>query len=104
MLGFPNHYFKHLCRLQGVEVRDDMRLPQYFGHLTDDLIYRRIAPGLLKALKERKAERGKPSNKLHWWTSEDLGHNEFLLHIGTVVGLMKVNTDYDAFKKQLDVI
>jgi hypothetical protein len=101
---FPNDYFKHLCRLKGVELRDDMRLPQYFGHLTNDLVYRRIAPGLLRALKERRAERGRQSNKLHWWTSEEMGHPELLLHLGSVVGLMKIHTDYENFHSQLDTI
>jgi putative intracellular protease/amidase len=44
----PGDYFKHLCRLIGVELRPDMKLPQYFGHLTNDLIWKRIAPGLLR--------------------------------------------------------
>ncbi|HKQ46956.1 MAG TPA: P63C domain-containing protein [Phycisphaerae bacterium] len=99
---FPNDYFKHLCRLKGIELRTDMKLPQYFGHLTNDLVYRRIAPGLLRRLKERRLERGKPSDKLYGWTSEDLGHPSLLLHLGTVVGLMKINTDYDTFHGQLD--
>lgn len=102
--SFPNDYFKHLCRLKGVVLREDMKLPQYFGHLTNDLIYRRIAPGLLKSLKDRRAERGNQSNKLYWWTSDELGHNELMLHLGTVVGLMKIHSDYDQFKKQLDTI
>ena len=89
---FPGDYFKHLCRLKGVQLRPDMKLPQYFGHLTNDLIWRRIAPGLLRALKERRNERGNPSNKLHSWTSEELGKPELLLHLGTVVGLMKIHT------------
>lgn len=101
---FPNDYFKHLCRLKGVELRADMRLPQYFGHLTNDLIWKRIAPGLLRALKERKNERGHKSDKLHSWTSEELGKPELLLHLGTVVGLMKANTEYDAFYKQLNSV
>jgi hypothetical protein len=101
---FPGDYFKHLCRLKKVTLRPDMKLPQYFGHLTNDLIWRRIAPGLLKALKERRNERGKPSNKLHSWTSEELGKPELLLHLGTVVGLMKIHTDYDAFHAQLNTI
>lgn len=101
---FPNDYFKHLCRLKGIDLRPDMRLPQYFGHLTNDLVYRRIAPGLLKALKDRRAERGKRSNKLHWWTSEQVGHPELLLHLGSVVGLMKIHTDYEKFRHQLDSI
>lgn len=101
---FPGDYFKHLCRLKGVDLRPDMRLPQYFGHLTNDLVWRRIAPGLLRALKERRSERGSPSNKLHSWTSEELGKPELLMHLGTVVGLMKLNTDYDVFHKQLDAV
>ena len=32
------------------------------------------------------------------------GVPEVLLHLGTVVGLMKVNTEYDVFEKQLDQI
>jgi hypothetical protein len=101
---FPGDYFKHLCRLKGVQLRPDMKLPQYFGHLTNDLIWKRIAPGLLRALKERRSERGSPSNKLHSWTSLELGKPELLLHLGTVVGIMKINTDYDTFHDQLDSI
>lgn len=101
---FPADYFKHLCRLRGVELRPDMKIPQYFGHLTNNLIYRRIAPGLLKRLKERREERGSPSNKLHSWLSEDVGFREVLVHLGTVVGLMKVHTDYKEFEKQLNKI
>lgn len=103
---FPGEYFKHLCRLKGVQLRPDMRLPQYFGHITNDLIYRRIAPGLLKGLKERREERGRPSNKLFQWTSDDLGRPELLMHLGTVIGLMKLHKDgdYDEFHKQLDKV
>jgi hypothetical protein len=101
---FPADYFKHLCRLRGIELRPDMKLPSYFGDLTNKLIYRRIAPGLLKKLKERKAERGSPSNKLFSWLSEDIGLRAVLVHLGVVVGLMKINTDYKLFERQLDGI
>jgi hypothetical protein len=114
---FPADYFKHLCKLRDVELRPDMKLPQYFGHLTNNLVYRRLAPGLLKKLQERRIERGTPSNKLHSWLSTDIGVPEVLIHLGTVVGLMKVHTNllesrkysnataaYTAFEKQLDQI
>jgi len=55
-------------------------------------------------LKERRSERGSPSNKLHSWTSEERGKPELLMHLGTVTGLMKLNTDYEVFHKQLDVV
>jgi hypothetical protein len=101
---FPSDYFKELCRLRNVEMRPDMVLPQYFGHLTNNLIYRRLAPGLLKKLKERREERGRPSNKLHSWLSEDVGFRGVLIHLGIVVGLMKIHTDYKKFERQLDDI
>jgi hypothetical protein len=101
---FPADYFKHLCRLRGVEFREDMKLPQYFGILTNNLIYRRIAPGLLRKLKERRVEMGRPNEKLHSGLSLDIGVPEVLVHLGVVVGTMKLNTTYEAFEKQLDQI
>jgi hypothetical protein len=55
---FPADYFKHLCRLRGVPLRKDMKLPRYFAVLTNNLIYKRLAPGILRKLKQRKSERG----------------------------------------------
>jgi hypothetical protein len=101
---FPAEYFKHLCRLRGVELRPDMKLPQYFGKLTNNLVYRRLAPGLLRKLKERREERGSRSNKLHSWLSEDVGLRGVLVHLGTVVGFMKLHTDYEKFERQLDLV
>jgi len=101
---FPSDYFKHLCRLQNVVLRPDMRLPQYFGHLTNDWIYRRLAPGLLRRLKEKRAELGKPGNKLHSWLSQDTGYPEVILHLGKVVGLMMLSDNYDAFRAELNKI
>ncbi|HYJ05390.1 MAG TPA: P63C domain-containing protein [Chthoniobacterales bacterium] len=101
---FPADYFKHLCRLRGVELRHDMKLPQYFGQLTNNLIYRRLAPGLLRKLKERREERGSKSNKLHSWLSEDIGLRDVLVHLGQVVAIMKLHTDYEKFERQLDMV
>jgi hypothetical protein len=98
---FPAAYFHHLCRLRGVEFRPDMKLPQYFGHLTNNLVYRRIAPGLVAKLKERRLERGSPSNKLAQWLSWEVGVPELLVHLGTVIGVMKQHTDYAKFERAL---
>lgn len=87
---------------RGVELRSDMKLPQYFDHLTNNLVYRRIAPGLLVKLKERKQGLGSKSNKLNQWLSLDVGVPELLLHLGGVISTMKRHTDYDAFVKDLD--
>lgn len=101
---FPADYFKELCRLRGVDLRPDMKLPQYFGHLTNNLVYRRIAPGLLSKLKEFREEEGKGKEKLHQGLSEDIGLRALLVHLGLVIGVMKSNDSYDEAVKQLDVI
>jgi hypothetical protein len=36
--------------------------------------------------------------------SEDVGVREVLVHLGTVVGLMKINVNYGVFEQQLDQI
>ena len=101
---FPADYFKHLCRLRGLEFRPDMKLPQYFGHLTNNLVYKRIAPGLLSRLKELKAEKGSASNKQFQWLSTDVGVPELLLHLGTVTAVMKQHDNYEEFERALDQI
>lgn len=101
---FPAAYFQHLCRLRGIEFRPDMRLPQYFGHLTNNLVYRRIAPGLLMKLKELKAERGSSSNKLTQWLSLDVGVPELLVHLGTVIGFMRRHSNYEDFERELNEV
>ena len=101
---FPAEYFKELCRLRGVEMRPDMKLPQYFGRITNNLIYRRIAPGLLRKLKEQREMRGAKRNKLHSWLSDDVGLRALLVHIGTVLAFMKTNSNFDAFERQLDLV
>jgi len=101
---FPADYFKHLCRLRGVEFRPDMKLPQYFGHLTNNLVYKRIAPGLLTHLKDLRADKGSPNHKQHQWLSLDVGVPELLLHLGTVTAIMKQHTEYDAFERALDEV
>lgn len=99
---FPPDYFKHLCRLRGVTFHPDMKLPQYFGHLTNNIVYKRLAPGLLKRLKEKRIEMGKSSNKLHSWLSLDTGFPEVLFHLGAVVDKMKRHTLYENFEKELN--
>ncbi|MBX3321369.1 MAG: P63C domain-containing protein [Phycisphaeraceae bacterium] len=101
---FPGAYFRELCRLRGVPFRPDMRLPQYFGHLTNDIVYKRLAPGVLQALQERspKNDQGNRPNKLHQWLSENMGHPKLIQHLGAVIALMRVSEDWASFKKLLD--
>lgn len=102
---FPNQYFKELCRLRNVTYRPDMRLPPYFGKITNDIVYQRLAPNVLEELQartERDGVTGRRKTKYHQWLSEDLGHPKLIQHLGLVVGLMKVSDTWDRFVEFMD--
>ncbi|MFZ6732252.1 hypothetical protein ACO0LG_10050 [Undibacterium sp. Ji42W] len=82
-------------------------LEQYFGIFTNNLVHKHLAPGILSRLKEKGTELGEHNGKLHSLLSLDYGFPEILVHLGTVVAVMKQHTDYekyDKFEKALDQI
>ena len=103
---FPNAYFKQLCRLKNIPFRGDMRFPRYFGRITANIVYKRLAPGVLAALQIRSPAdaKGNRPSKLFQWLSDDVGHPKLLQHLGAVVGLMKISPDYETFKMRLDTV
>ncbi|HEX3152358.1 MAG TPA: P63C domain-containing protein [Gemmataceae bacterium] len=105
---FPVDFYAELFRLRGLEYGADkpIKAPRYIGHLTNDIVYSRLAPGILAELKERNpvAESGYRKSKHHQWLTADIGHPKLLQHLSAVVALMKVSADgdYDGFKKLLN--
>jgi len=101
---FPAAYFKELCRLKGIEYRTDMKLPQYFGTITNDVVYKRLAPGVLEQLKRKnpRDDTGRRKHKYFQWLTADIGHPKLIQHLGLVVGVMRLSEDYDDFKEKLD--
>lgn len=102
---FPDEFYEHLFQLRGlVFPRDRITKPQYFGHLTNDIVYRRLAPGVLQELKRtmpRNAD-GRPKAKFFQKLTENLGYRKLLEHLGSVITLMRLSKDYEGFKKYLD--
>lgn len=100
---FPLEFYKELCRLKGVAFSADMKLPQYFGHLTNDIIYSRLAPGVLQKLQEQNpVANGRRKAKHHQHLTENVGNPKLLQHLGSVVTLMKISKTWEDFKALLD--
>lgn len=102
---FPDEYYEQLFRLRGLEYpRDSVRRPQYFGNLTNDIVYKRLAPGVLEELKRSvpKTANGRPKDLLHRRLTPDLGHPKLREHMASVVTAMKLSDDYSDFKTKLD--
>jgi hypothetical protein len=104
---FPADYYREMFRLRGLSYPDSpVRRPQYFGSLTNDIVYRRLAPGVLDELKrvQRVGSTGKPKDKLFQRLTANAGYPKLREHLGSVVTLMKISPDWDAFKAHLDAI
>lgn len=102
---FPADYYQELFRLRGLNYPHDSVLrPQYFGVLTNDIVYKRLAPGVLVELKKAipRGGTGKPKAKLFQKLTSNIGYPKLREHLGAVVAIMKLSTDYHDFVTKLD--
>lgn len=103
---FQYDYYEQMFRLRGLEFPKSRARPQYFGHLTNDVIYRRLAPGVWKELKEKteKDEKGRLKHKLFQKLTPDLGHPKLRDLLASVITIMKLSDQWGDFKNKLDRI
>ncbi len=102
---FPDEFYEQLFRLRGLEFpHDTVKRPQYFGHLTNDIVYRRLAPGVLEELKrtEPKTPSGKRRGTIQQRLTPDLGHPKLREHLASVCTIMDLSDDYKDFMRKLD--
>jgi P63C domain len=103
--AFPPEFYEHMFKLRGLPFPGNgVKRPQYFGHLTNDIIYRRLAPGVWKELKEQteKDEKGRLKYHLHRKLTPDLGHPKLKDLVTSVVTVMKLSDNWGDFKNKLD--
>jgi len=106
---FPPEFYEHLFRLRGVPMSEGQRRPGYFGHLTNDLVYKRLAPGILDELQRvNPVDPDKKSRKTthHQRLTSDIGINALNSHMGAVTALMQLTPDgrYEDFVAMLDKV
>ncbi len=104
---FPDDYYREMFRLRKLNFpTDSVKRPQYFGVLTNDIVYKRIAPGVLDELKrvQRIGSTGKPKDRLFQRLTTNTGYPKLREHLGSVVTLMKMSDDWQSFKRNLDRI
>jgi hypothetical protein len=105
---FPSDYYRELFRLRGLEFpADTVRRPQYFGVLTNDIVYKRLAPGVLEELKRvtpRDDETGRYKHKFFQRLTTNKGYPKLREHLGAAVAVMKLSSDYDDFITKMDTL
>lgn len=100
---FPVEYYEEMFRLRGLQYppENPKFRPQYFGVLTNDVVYERLAPGLLEELKRQAAKDEKKAH-LHRRLTQEVGHPKLREHLASVVTAMKLSDDYPDFIRKLN--
>jgi hypothetical protein len=102
---FPPDYYEQLFRLYGLTyppAGNKSWRPAFFGHITNDVVYSRLAPDLLPELKKAatKAER---KSKLHQWLTTDIGHPRLREHLASIVSVLKLSRTPEDFKANVNI-
>ena len=105
---FPYEFYEQIFRLTGWAGTDGTKRPGVIGHYTNDIVYARLAPEVLRKLKEinSKLPSGGRKNQHHQWFTSDLGHPKLKEHLAAVTALMKACDagNWEGFKRSLEMV
>lgn len=102
---FPDEFYRELFRLKGLQfIPFPKKRPMYVGHWTNDLVYKRLAPGVLDQLREKNppGASGRRKTRHHQFLTDDVGHPKLQEHLASVITLMRACDDWAMFHKMLD--
>lgn len=99
---FPDEFYNQMFRLKKWQRKDlssPSRRPGAAGMYTNDLVYERLAPGILQELEARnpKDAKGNRKGKHHQLLTEDVGHPALSQHIHALIALMRASSNWDQF-------
>ncbi len=100
---FPIEFYQELFRLRNMPFDGTVKSPPFIGTLTNNIIYKRLAPGVLEELKKKNpSNNGRRKNKHFQFLTEDKGQPKLLQHLSAVVVLMKISNTYEEFEEVLN--
>lgn len=103
---FPDEFYRHIFQLRGWKWKGmSVNRPQAVAGYTKDLVYARLAPGILAELEKRLpvGENGRRAGAMHQLFTEDVGHPALAQHLHAVIGLMRVSTNWKHFMTMMDM-
>lgn len=101
---FPDEFYKEMFRLRGWQWRGmKVNRPSVVGRYTNDLIWQRLAPGVLDELQRRnpKNESGNRPHKHHQLLTDDIGVPALGQHLYATVGFMRASATWDQFYRSI---
>lgn len=101
---FPDEFYEEMFRLRGWQYNGmSVKRPSVVGKYTNDIVYARLAPGVLDKLKELnpKNDRGQKKAKDHQYLTPETGVPELDKHLHAVIALMKAAPGWAQFERML---
>jgi hypothetical protein len=102
---FDNDFYKMIFRLKNWTYMGTTRRPRMLGKITNDLVYRRLAPGLLAELQRLnpKDEKGNRKAKHHQWLTEHRGHPGLIKHLSRLTGWGEMSESWEQFMRTVNL-
>ncbi len=110
-MTFPLEFYRQIFRLRdwpwhylGTDTKPKKpRTPGIVAHYTNDLVYERLAPGILEELQRRNPmlQTGRRPTHHHRWFTRQIGHPKLKDHVVGVIALMKGATSWNDFYRRL---
>ena len=100
---FPYEFYEQIFRLKGWTGPDGVKRPSVIGRYTNDIVYARVAPGVLEEL--RKLNPSVPGGGRKWRHHQrftpDPGYIKLNQHLAAVIALMRAARNWGQFQRNL---
>lgn len=101
---FPDEFYIEMFKLKGWQWKGmSINRPALVGKYTDDIVYKRLAPGVRNELRRLnpKDDLGRRKQKHHQWLTEDIGLAALNQHLTGIIALMRAASDWEGFKRMV---
>ncbi len=101
---FPLEFYEQIFRLKGWPFDPaTMQGPRALGNYTNNIVYARLAPGVLEELKRKNpVVDGRRRHKHFQWLTGEIGHPKLLAHLEGVKIIMRESSSWDDFLRRLN--
>lgn len=102
---FPDAFYEEMFKLNNWQYSPiTTKRPSIIGRYTNNLIYERLAPGVLNELARLnpKDEKGNRKVKHHQYLTHDIGHPKLQEHLTAVIALMRAASNWGNFMRMLE--
>ncbi len=101
---FPEDFYKEMFRLKfWLYDPSTVKRPSIIGKYTNDVVYERLAPGVLLELQRVNpfTDKGYRKKRHHQWLTGDYGNPKLREHIIGIMALMRASANWSGFHRML---